>query len=564
MPVESQSVPCPQCGYGRNASTATQCENCGQKLGKPSQLRAIAPVLLAYGVLTAGGYYLAKNVMLPLVLGESDRSAEVSSRALNRSELKLLGDTFSGYSTFRNDAFQRALEESGTQLNYEDEFDQAARAEALGNGQADFLVTTLDQFLRHKPKGKIVGMIDNTIGADAAVLNNKKYPQLKSLLDLKALVNDAKAKGQKPSIVYAVDTPSEYLALVLDTKFDTFNLSDFDLIEVADASDAWTVLQETSKNVAIAVLWEPFVTQARELGYTVVLSSRDTPKSIVDVLVASDRVIQSQPEQVSNLLETYYRRIDTNMRSAAELQQQVAEDGDLSPSDAAAVLDGIDFFTAAESEKWMKEGTLTQRINAISSVLVLSGQLDAVPSKPQGLYNPQPLVKAAKNTQTLIDLIRADDPELAAKLEGAAAGQGTPKSPASVSTRQIQTAPNIGNLDVREQIKFSFASTQLAGNGAQTLDKLAAKISEFNPETVAVRVIGHTSKTGDADTNKALSQKRADVVAKYLKSKGLKQNIISEGKGFSEPLPNTAPEDAQNQRTEIRLVRINSQSVSSR
>ncbi|PZD72562.1 Outer membrane protein A [Acaryochloris thomasi RCC1774] len=561
MPVESQPVTCPQCGYGRNASTAKQCENCGRKLSQPNRLRSIAPVLLAYGVLIAGGYFLAKNIMLPLILGDTDRSAEVSSRTVDRPELTLLGDTFSGYSTFRNGAFQSALEESGTTLNYEDEFDQSARAAALGNGKADFLVTTLDQFLRHKPKGKIVGMIDNTIGADAAVLNNKKYPQLKSLLDLKKLVDEAKAKGQKPSIVYAVDTPSEYLALVLDTKFDTFNLSDFDLIEVADASDAWAVMQEPSKNVAIAILWEPFVTQAREQGYTVVLSSRDTPKSIVDVLVASDRVIQSQPEQVSNLLETYYRRIDTNMRSAAELQQQIAEDGDLAPEDAAAVLDGIDFFTAAESKTWMEKGTLTQRINAIASVLVLSGQLDAVPAEPQKLYNPEPLAKAAKNTQTLISLIRADDPELAAKLEGAVAGQGSPQ--AAVSTRQIQDAPNIGNLDV-QQVRFEFASTQLADNGTQVLDQLAAEISEFNPETVAVRVIGHTSKTGDPETNKIISQQRADVVAQYLKNKGLKQNISAEGKGFSEPLPNISPDDPQNQRTEIRLVRIDSQTVSSR
>jgi len=197
-------------------------------------------------------------------------------------------------------------------------------------------------------------------------------------------------------------------------------------------------------------------------------------------------------------------------------------------------------------------------MKAISAVLVLSGQLDEVPDKTQELYNPQPLAKAAENTQVLIDLIRADDPELAAKLGGEAAS-GT--SQAAVSSSQIQEAPSIGNLDVQEQVRFAFGSIQLADNAAQVLDKLAAEMTEFNPDTVAVRVIGHTSKTGDPDINRALSKERADFVAQYLKDKGLKLNISTEGKGFSETLPNILPDDGRNQRTEIRLVRLDPQAA---
>jgi len=72
------------------------------------------------------------------------------------------------------------------------------------------------------------------------------------------------------------------MALVLDTKFDAFNLADFELVRVADASEAWALMQDPNENVAVAVLWEPFVTQARQQDYTVVLSSNDvspTPSS---------------------------------------------------------------------------------------------------------------------------------------------------------------------------------------------------------------------------------------------------------------------------------------------
>ncbi|MEL6402704.1 MAG: hypothetical protein AAFR26_27095, partial [Cyanobacteria bacterium J06626_4] len=100
------------------------------------------------------------------------------------TKLTLLGDTFSGYSTFRNEDFNATLKEAGIEIDYADEFDQALRAEQLGKGNADLILTTLDQYLQQQPHGKIVGLLDRTVGADAVVLNSKQYPELNSLLDL--------------------------------------------------------------------------------------------------------------------------------------------------------------------------------------------------------------------------------------------------------------------------------------------------------------------------------------------------------------------------------------------
>ena len=170
------------------------------------------------------------------------------------TQLTLLGDTFSGYSTFRNEAFNATLKEAVSEIYYADEFEQALRSEQFAKCNADLIVTTLDQYLQQQPQGKIIGLLDRTVGADAVVLNSKKYPELNSLLDLNKV--QAQAGGQL-SIAYAVDTPSEYLALVLDTRFDAFNLSDFELKPVAAASEAWALMQDPNENIAIAVLWEP-------------------------------------------------------------------------------------------------------------------------------------------------------------------------------------------------------------------------------------------------------------------------------------------------------------------
>ncbi len=479
-----------------------------------------------------------------------NRMGFISSGQNQTTQLTLLGDTFSGYSTFRSQAFQEALKEVGISLRYADEFDQAKRADLLNQGNADLLVTTLDQFLKQKPQGKIVGLIDRTVGADAVVLNTKKYPSLKSLLDLNNLVQQR--TGQKLGITFAGDTPSEYLTLVLSTKFEAFNLSDFEVKKVADASNAWKLLQDPTQNLAVAVIWEPYVSQARQQGYTVVLSSKDAPEAIVDVIVASDRLIQSQPDKISQLLAAYYRRIDANIREASQLQKQIAEDGKLSPSDANAVLQGIDFFTAVEAKNWLTNDTLKKRIIYTAAILTMAGELDKVP-QPDALFSSQFISQAAANTQTLISLIRPDKPQLADRL----AGNGKVIAPTTVNISQIKTAPNIGNLQVRGEVKFNVGSTQLNPQSKQTLNQLAQEIAEFNPQTVAVKVIGHTSKTGTANFNQIMSQQRAQVVASYLRSRRLKHKIVAEGKSFSKPLPGISPTDYRNQRTEVRLVRVN-------
>ncbi len=518
------------------------------------------PVVLILAILITGGLMLAlvqsMRGMFQSTPNQNNNPPVASEgNSISRENLKILGDTFSGYSTFRSADFQAALKQTGLTLSYQDEFDQAKRANLLDRGQADLLVTTLDQFIKQQPKGKIVALLDRTIGADAVVLNTKKYPQLKSLLDLNQLVKEARSRGEKLSIAYAGDTPSEYLALVLSTKFDNFNLSDFNINTVADASEAWQLLQDPQQNVALAVLWEPFVTQARKQGYTVVLSSQDAPTAIVDVLVASDNLIQSQPEKISNLLEVYYRRIDANVREPVALLKQIGDDGNLSEQEATAVLDGIDFFTAVEAKKWMTDGTLETRIGSTAAVLVLSGKLNNVPANPNQLYSSQLITKAAANTETLISLVRADNPELADKLSGK--GVITASASPPVTVNQVKTAPDIGNLTVRGEVKFGIGSSELTAESEQTLQKLGQEIGEFNPQTVAVRIIGHTSKTGSPDLNQQLSEQRAQAVVNYLRSLGLKHQLVAEGKGFYLPLSGIPPEDSRQQRTEIRLVRIN-------
>lgn len=506
--------------------------------------------LLFVGGWLLGDWFAIKSDLFGLQNSSDNRNSTTNPQA--KVTLNALGDTFSGYSTLRSSAFLGSLLERGVGLKYANEFDQNKRAMALNRGKADLIVTTLDQYITHKPQGTIVALIDRTIGADAVVLNSKQYPQLQSLIDLEKLVKDQASTGKRLKIVYANDTPSEFLATVLDTKFDNFNLADLDIVKVEDASLAWKKMQK-DKAIALAVLWEPYVTEAKKQGNTIVISSSDAPRTIVDVAVASDRIVQTNPEAVKHFVEAYYRRLDSSLQDKGLLVRQIANDGNLNISEAQTIKDGIQFFTSVEAQDWMNNGTLEKRIKAIARILALSGQIDNIPEYPTALYDSQYLAPIAQQTATIIDSIAADDPELASLLKG--------KSDApikQVSSAQIQQAAPIGNLEVRGEVKFQAASAQLTASGKQTLDRLVAEIEEFSAANIAVTVQGHTSRSGNAALNQKLSQQRAQVVQDYLQSKNLPHNFVSEGKGFSQPLPGVDPDSALNQRTVIRLVRIGS------
>ena len=506
--------------------------------------------IITVGLLVGGGWFLSRAGGIDVSnLAKTEQSTAKDPRA--KTSLSALGDTFSGYSTLRSEAFQSDLLERGVGLAYGDEFDQQARAGAIDRGEADLIVTSLDQFLTHRPEGKIVGLVDRTVGADAVVLSSQRFPQLQSLIDLEKFVAQRKAQGKTSKIVFAGDTPSEFLALVLDTSFSNFNLSDFEVVKVSDAVEAWKK-QQTDSDVLLSVLWEPFVTEAVNRGNTVVLSSADVPKVIVDVIVASDRSLTSKPETVQQFVEAYYRRIDASMQDPGLLTRQIALEGDLDGAQAQSVAQGIQFFTSAEAQNWMESGQLEKRMKAISGILALAGRTQPLAGQGSELFTDEFVAPLAAQTEALLAAIAADNPELAKQLRS----QGRPAVVKTVSNAQIHQANPIGHLKVRGEVKFNTGSATLAAESQQALQQLATEIGEFSPNTVAVKIQGHTSRSGSAMLNQTLSQKRAAVVVDYLKGQQLPHNLAAEGLGFSNPLPAIDPASPLNQRTVIRLVRI--------
>ncbi|WP_353839049.1 OmpA family protein, partial [Moorena sp. SIO4E2] len=393
----------------------------------------------------------------------------------------------------------------------------------------------------------------------------------------------------------------------------------------------------------------------------------------LDVVVASERILKSNPKEIQDFVETYYDQVEkANLR------------------DGETASKGMQFFTAAEAKDWMKSGTLAKRIGETAEVLAASGKakdvpvnttelftanylpptaepsiattsptdqnlpevvaqpqvadsteadqakesepektvLDAIASggKPrQSLMGGTPktalppqdraaslaepeqkpdstatqVAQADNNTQASVPGKAEEKPEVAAQAEDSSNTEtdqakesepektvAEPEQKPDSTTTQVAEADDkakesqleqksdstgtqvaeaegqnpqpLSNLEVLGEVKFARASFQLSPQQQQKLNDLAEAIQKFSPSSVVVKVQGHTSRTGNPESNQKLSQARAQEVVNYLKSKYPSHQFVVEGLGFSEPQPGTDPTSPVNQRTVISLAPIQS------
>ncbi len=105
-----------------------------------------------------------------------------------------------------------------------------------------------------------------------------------------------------------------------------------------------------------------------------------------------------------------------------------------------------------------------------------------------------------------------------------------------------------------EQVLFDFDSAELHAEGRQLLDEAEA-LWETCPD-ISLIVAGHTDSEGDAEYNRALSERRARAVADYLVEQGFDPDKLTPiGYGEAQPQASNDTEEgrALNRRMEFRV-----------
>jgi outer membrane protein OmpA-like peptidoglycan-associated protein len=105
---------------------------------------------------------------------------------------------------------------------------------------------------------------------------------------------------------------------------------------------------------------------------------------------------------------------------------------------------------------------------------------------------------------------------------------------------------------VLQDLRFSTDSAEIEPSTRQVLDDVAGVMTAHAGAKITIE--GHTDNTGAADTNRQLSQARADASKRYLTEHGVNADRIETvGYGASRPIAsNDTPEGrSENRRTEI-------------
>lgn len=113
------------------------------------------------------------------------------------------------------------------------------------------------------------------------------------------------------------------------------------------------------------------------------------------------------------------------------------------------------------------------------------------------------------------------------------------------------------NIAIMDKVQFETGKAALLPASHALLDEVA-KMLKDNPQVELISVEGHTDSTGSPDFNRKLSQQRAESVAKYLSSKGVKAARM-EPKGFGPDRPiadnETDPGREANRRVEFNILK---------
>lgn len=114
------------------------------------------------------------------------------------------------------------------------------------------------------------------------------------------------------------------------------------------------------------------------------------------------------------------------------------------------------------------------------------------------------------------------------------------------------------SIDILEKVFFATGKADIGERSFSLLSQVAA-VLRANPQIRAVRVEGHTDSVGNGDSNRELSQRRADAVRAFLLNKGVAPTrLLARGFGDTQPIADNGSRAGrdQNRRVEFKIVAL--------
>ncbi|MCP4808923.1 MAG: OmpA family protein [Proteobacteria bacterium] len=152
----------------------------------------------------------------------------------------------------------------------------------------------------------------------------------------------------------------------------------------------------------------------------------------------------------------------------------------------------------------------------------------------------------------------AQAPELGAGRAEFAFEPGTAPEAMVVELKDTNVEVEGDTVVILQKVQFDTGRATIKEASFPLLDEVA-NVLLINPQIVRVEIQGHTDNVGTDETNKKLSQRRAQAVRDYLIDAGVKKSrLVAEGKGSTEPVESNDTEAGRsaNRRVQFEIVEV--------
>lgn len=410
--------------------------------------------------------------------------------------------------------------------------DPSAKIAAFIKGDIDVMWDTVDSYAREASQLKERGLQAKAIIQEDWSRGGDGIVSLKSINSVEDL------KGKR--IATTKYTPSHWLLLFLlsQSGLSPQDRGDIErnLVFTDEAPQAAAMFK--AGKVDAAVTWEPDLSgavAAREGEAHILVSTTSATNVIADVLVARQEVVDGAPKALQNFVAGWFDAISAMQQDPQGTDALVGRALKLSPDDVSGMLSGLKLTNYAD--------------NALFFGLSGDGHpyFDALFDGAFVIWRKKGVVN------TPVEASAFADSRFVASLASTYASQKVEESFA------FKDKPKLTDRAIVKKslsIHFTTGSDQIMSGSYFTLDALGDTMLAFGNTYLAIE--GNTDARGAVQTNKALSQKRAEAVRDYLVTnfKVDPKRFVATGKGSSNPVASNETEDgrALNRRTDIKVV----------
>jgi len=207
--------------------------------------------------------------------------------------------------------------------------DESQYAAAMASGNIDALGNVLDREVIHYAKGTpevILFAMDESSGGDGIIAT----AEIRTLADL---------KGKKIGLDKSSTSYFFFLTALAKAGVPEESVTIYEM----GASDAGAAF--VAGRLDAAVTWEPWLSKASEReGGHVLASSKDFPRTIVDVFVMRRDFVEKHPEAATGMTRAWFDAIDWYSENPDEGNAIMAGHLGEKPEDIADMASGVSFF----------------------------------------------------------------------------------------------------------------------------------------------------------------------------------------------------------------------------